>query len=117
MPPKIRPNAPQNIKSINTDVANSNEKPLSVSNGTRCIIGIDIHTQQKITAQLIHATTSFSERAKSVSSSAVSVLALILATRILVSTSIVTSKLRVRTSLSTSIIFLLVQVAFCHIFH
>ena len=68
MPPKIRPNATQNINSINADVANSIEKPLSVSNGTKCIIGIDIHTQQKITAKLIHATTSFSDRGKSVSS-------------------------------------------------
>ena len=75
MPPKILPNAPQIIKSINTNVENSNEKPLSVNKGTKCIIGTDMHTQQKITAKLIQATTAFSDRGKSLSSVSSSCLA------------------------------------------
>ena len=68
MPPNILPNAPQIIKSINTNVENSKLKPLSVSNGTKCIIGTDMQTQQKMTAKLIHATTAFSVRGKFLSS-------------------------------------------------
>ena len=54
---------------------NSNEKPLSVNSGTRCIIGTDMHTQQKITAKLIHTTTAFSDKGKSLSSISASCLA------------------------------------------
>ena len=66
------------MSNINTEVANSREKSLSVSKGTKCIMGIDIQTQQKITAKLIQATTSFSESGKLVSPASSSDLALIL---------------------------------------
>ena len=78
IPPKILPNAPKIIKTIKTEVANSRGNPASVNKGTKCIIGTDIHTQQKITAKLIQATTSFSESGKSVVSETSSVRAFIL---------------------------------------
>jgi MFS family permease len=56
--------------------ANSKEKFASVSKGTRWTIGTDIQIQQKITARLIQATTSFSEIGKSLTSGSSSVRAL-----------------------------------------
>ena len=57
-------------------MANSNEKLESVNNGTKCIMGTAMHTQQNMTAKLIHKTTSFSEIGKVLGSGSTLVLAL-----------------------------------------
>ena len=44
---------------------------MSVNSGTKCIMGTAMHIQQKITATLIHVTTSFSEMGKLLGSDSV----------------------------------------------